>query len=100
MNIMLQTENIKRIQIISKKLQVAGDSNRLKILCYIFKVKRACVSDIAKKLKLSIATVSHHLQILAIENLLISDREGKKICYSLSKVDFMRDLKNLICKYK
>ena len=85
---------------LAKQLRTAGDFTRLEILCYIFDNKKSCVSDIAKELRVSIASVSHHLQALAREDLLKSNREGKKICYTLSRNDFMRDLKKFICKYK
>jgi DNA-binding transcriptional ArsR family regulator len=74
----------QKLELLAKKLRTAGDSNRLKILCLIFNNKKVCVSDIANYLGLSIAITSHHLQSLTKEGLLDSDREGKRICYSLS----------------
>jgi DNA-binding transcriptional ArsR family regulator len=94
---MAETNNMENL---AKKLQTAGDPCRLKILCYIFTAKRACVSEIAKYLGLSVAIVSHHLLSLAKEGLLESERDGKRICYSLPKTGFLSDLKKLICKYK
>ena len=90
----------KKIELLAKKLRVAGDCSRLKILCLIFSDKKVCVSDIAKDLGMSVAITSHHLQSLAKEELLLSNREGKKICYSLSKNDMVTDLKKFICRYK
>jgi len=85
---------------LAKIMRVVGDENRLKILCIIFGEKKVCVSDIAKKLKLSVAIVSHHLQVMSKEDLVVPVREGKKICYELPKEDFVKDLKKFICKYK
>ncbi len=85
---------------LAKVLRTAGDENRLKILCVIFTKKKPCVSDIAEELGLSIAIVSHHLQALQKEGLLESVRDGKKMCYSLPKSMFVKDLKTFICKYK
>ncbi|MCK9351922.1 MAG: metalloregulator ArsR/SmtB family transcription factor [Candidatus Paceibacterota bacterium] len=91
----ITTENL------AKKLQTAGDPCRLKILCYIISSKKACVSDIAKHLRMSVAIVSHHLQMLAKEDLLESERNGKRICYSFpTRNAFVTDLKKLICKYR
>ncbi len=90
----------QNIELFAKKLRVAGDSSRLRILCLIFSDKKVCVSDIAKELGMSVAITSHHLQSLAKEGLLLSSREGKKICYSLSKNDMVTDLKKFICRYK
>ena len=89
-----------KIETLARTLQTAGDLNRLKILCYLFGVKKACVSDIADHLSMSVATASHHLQALAKEDLLASEREGKKICYKLGTAEINTDLKKFICKYK
>ncbi len=90
----------QKMELLAKKLRVAGDPSRLKILCLIFSDKKVCVSDIAKELGMGVAITSHHLQSLAKEGLLESSRDGKKICYSLSKNDIVTDLKKFICRYK
>ena len=89
----------QRVATLSKKMQIAGDPTRLKILCYLFTHRRACVSEIAEVLDMHIAAVSHHLQALAHGGLLISDREGKRICYVPAPTELMVDLKKFICKY-
>ena len=89
-----------RLNELAKLMRTAGDESRLKILCIIFSKKKVCVSDIAKDLGSSVAIVSHHLQVMSKEKLVISMREGKRICYKLPKVPFVRDLKKFICKYK
>ena len=89
-----------KIEALAKKLLIAGDSTRLKILCIIFDNKKVCVSEIAKRLEMNIAIVSHHLQSLAKTGFLESNREGKQICYSLLKSRFNTDLKNFICRNK
>ena len=89
-----------RLNELAKLMRTAGDENRLKILCVVFNENKVCVSDIAKSLKLSIAIVSHHLQVLSKEGLVVSIREGKRICYQLPNKPFVKDLKKFICKYK
>ena len=89
-----------KIEALAKKLKTVGDPNRLKIICLIFDGEERCVSDIAKELKMSVAIVSHHLQSLAKEGLLKRGRDGKNICYLLSKNELTSDLKKFICKYK
>ena len=89
-----------RLNELAKLMRTAGDESRLKILCTIFSKKKVCVSDMAKELDMSISIVSHHLQALSREGLLLSVREGKKICYELPKDPFVKDLKRFICKYK
>lgn len=89
----------KHLNDLASHLLVIGDPSRLKILCVIFNTKKACVSEIAKRLNMSVAIVSHHLRTLAGENIVIPKREGKKVCYLVANKPLIKDLKNLICKY-
>jgi len=89
----------KSLNELSKKLRIVGDPNRMLILCTIFKNKGICVSEISKKLNLSVAIVSHHLQVLSKNGILQPIRKGKTICYKLTKTNFTHDFQNLICKY-
>jgi len=89
-----------RLNELAKLMRTAGDESRLKILCVIFNKKKVCVSDMAKDLDMSIAIVSHHLQVMSHEGLVVPVREGKRICYELPIDPFVRDLKKFICKYK
>lgn len=95
-------EEIKqnKIEALAKKLSIAGDASRLKILCLLFENKKVCVSEIAKKLGMSVAIVSHHLLALAKAGLLESNREGKRVCYLLIKSRFNNDLQDFICRNK
>ncbi|OIO29913.1 hypothetical protein COX93_02485 [Candidatus Nomurabacteria bacterium CG_4_10_14_0_2_um_filter_30_12] len=97
---MIKNKKKDYIAILAKRLYLVGDAHRIKIICCIMKHKKVCVSDIVKDLGSNIAIVSHHLQVLAKEGILVSDREGKKISYKLNKNNFTTDLKRLICKYK
>jgi len=85
---------------LAKRMRTAGDESRLKILCVIFEKKGVCVSDIATILDMSIASVSHHLQVMFRGGLVIPIRQGKRICYELPKGSFISDLKKFVCKYK
>ena len=85
---------------LAKLMRTAGDESRLKILCIIFGKKKVCVSDIAEELNMSVAIISHHLQVMSKERLVVPVREGKRICYELPKYKFVIDLKKFICKYK
>ena len=89
-----------RLNELAKLMRTVGDESRLKILCIIFNGSNVCVSDIAKKLDSSVAIVSHHLQVMSKEGLLIPVRDGKRVCYELPKKPFIKDLKKFICKYK
>jgi len=85
---------------LAKIMRMVGDESRLKILCFIFNHKQFCVSAIAQELDMSVAIVSHHLQVMAKQGLVAPVRKGKNICYQLSKDNFMKDLKKFVCKYK
>ena len=89
-----------KIEALAKKLLVAGDPTRLKILCIIFDDKKVCVSEMADKLGMSVAIASHHLQSLAKAGFVEPNREGKQVCYSLLRSRFNADLKDFICRNK
>lgn len=99
---------------LSKILKNIGEEKRLDILCLLFKqqnlklndkatsnkdlVMPMCVSAIAKQIKSSIATTSHHLKVLEEIDILESERFGKEICYKIKDKNIIEDIKNLICK--
>ena len=74
-----------RLNELAKLMRTAGDESRLKILCIIFGKKKVCVSDMAEELNMSVAIISHHLQVMSREGLVVPVREGKRICYELPK---------------
>lgn len=89
-----------RLNELAQLMRTAGDESRLKILCIIFGKTKVCVSDIATELDVSVAIVSHHLQVMSKQGLVVPVREGKRICYELPKDQFVKDLKKFVCKYK
>jgi len=60
-----------------------SDPNRRKIL-QILKKEDMPVSKIHKKFTITMASLSHHLDILKRANLVISERKGQQIIYSLN----------------
>ncbi|MFZ2594109.1 MAG: metalloregulator ArsR/SmtB family transcription factor [Minisyncoccia bacterium] len=90
----------EKMRLLAKQLRTVGDEGRLRILCTLITHTRACVSDIAGRTEMTVATTSHHLQVLVRERVLIAEREGKHKYYSLSHESFIRDLKRHICKYR
>lgn len=80
-------------------MKTAGDANRIRIICHLMRSGEVCVSDIAHSLKLSVATTSHHLQVMAKENLVVPVRDGKRICYALPKTPLANGLKKFICAH-
>lgn len=80
-------------------MKTAGDASRIRIICHLMRNGEVCVSDIARDLKMSVATTSHHLQVMAKEDLVIPVRDGKRICYKLPKTALATGLKKFICAH-
>ncbi len=72
-----------------------ADKNRRKIL-EILKTKDMTVQEIGSHFKFTGATLSHHLDILKQANLVISERKGQFIEYSLNTSVFEEVLKIFI----
>jgi len=94
------SESKAKLHTLARQLSTVGDDCRLLILCVLIARKKAFVGEIARQVNMSMATVSHHLQVLTKEKITVRERDGKKIYYSLSKDSFVTDIKRHICKYK
>lgn len=81
----------------ARMLELAGDPTRIRILCFMFRYKKACVTDIADSLEMSIASISHHLQIMKDNGYFTTERMGVNICYILVESDFIAKLEKIIC---
>ena len=68
---------------LSQTFAALADPNRQKILKCLRK-KELPVSEIAKDLDITLATLSHHLDILRRDDLVSSRREGRQIFYELN----------------
>lgn len=81
----------------ARALSLVGDETRIRIFCFVFKYKKACVSDIAKNLEMSVSNISHHLRIMKDNGFFITERMGNNICYILRKGPFIKGLEKVIC---
>lgn len=79
-------------------LAIAGDQTRIRILCYMFENKKACVSDLANALKMTVSAISHHLQIMRDNGFFETERKGNTICYILVENDDTRKLGKIVCE--
>lgn len=82
----------------ARMLKLAGDPTRIRILCFMFKYKKACVSDIAESLDMTIASISHHLQMMKDNGYFTTVRMGNSICYVLVEHEFIKQLETIICE--
>ena len=76
---------------LSDVLRLAGNEVRLKILYLLHVETRLCVCDISDVLNMNIAAISQHLRKMKDGGLVISNKEGQTIFYSLTK-DYRRTL--------
>ncbi len=74
-----------------------SDPNRQKIVDCL-KKKEMSVSEINENLSITMATLSHHLDILKRNNLVTSRRDGQQILYSLN-VSIVEDVTEQIVKF-
>ncbi len=63
--------------------QALSDKNRLKIL-ELLKKRDMSVGEILENFSITNASLSHHLDILKRVNLIVSERKGQYIYYSLN----------------
>jgi len=66
---------------ISKIFKILSDENRLKIILSLTYEGELCVCDLATIINASVATTSHHLQMLKKIEVVATRREGKLVYY-------------------
>ena len=71
------------MSVISGTLSALSDPNRQKIL-ELLKKREMSVAEILTGLNITMATLSHHLDILKRADLISGRRQGQKIFYSLN----------------
>ena len=74
---------IDKLEQAASKLRAMAHPMRIAIIELLHDGKRLSVTEIYRKLKIEQAAASHHLNILKNKGVLTSQREGKKIFYSL-----------------
>tara|TARA_R110002050_G_scaffold175846_1_gene308689 strand:- start:4918 stop:5316 length:399 start_codon:yes stop_codon:yes gene_type:complete len=85
-------ENSNSISAIAKTMNLAGNETRLKILYLIYKKNQICVCDLSDMLDISISAISQQLKKLKLGGLIIDNKVGKTIYYSIS----MENLESLV----
>lgn len=82
---------------LSATLAALSDANRRTIID-LLKKGEMTVSEIGKKLAITLPTLSHHLDILKRSNLISGRREGQYIFYSLN-FSVVEELSEKIIKF-
>lgn len=85
-NISLVLEKMPNAEDFTKVARIfsqLGDGTRLRVL-WLLCHSTECVSNIGAAIGMSTAAVSHHLQVLKKQELIVSRREGKEIYYTLA----------------
>ena len=72
------------VESISETFRALSEPTRVKIL-YLLASEEMCVHDITSLLNASQSSISHHLKILKLNNLVQARREGKSVYYSLAE---------------
>jgi DNA-binding transcriptional ArsR family regulator len=72
-----------------------ADKNRRKILT-LLKEQDMSVSDLLSHFSISMASLSHHLDILKRADLVVAERKGQFIYYSLNTSVFEEVVKSII----
>lgn len=90
----IQSQNVSKL---SSILKITSEESRLKILC-ILKDGEHCVCEIIEHLNLSQSLISHHLKDLKEAGIIINDKRGLNVYYSLTKKG--EDVTELLFKIK
>ncbi len=81
---------------LARSMRTAGDERRLHIICHLMRNGETSVSEIAVSLRMTVATTSHHLQVMTRDGLVIASRDGKRICYQLPSTEVIIQLRRFI----
>jgi ArsR family transcriptional regulator, arsenate/arsenite/antimonite-responsive transcriptional repressor len=77
-------QEYRNVSSLSSLLKLVGEESRLKILC-ILRQGQHCVCEIEKHVQLSQSLISHHLKDLKAAGLIIDEKKGLSVYYSLTE---------------
>ncbi|MCF8307992.1 MAG: metalloregulator ArsR/SmtB family transcription factor [Bacteroidales bacterium] len=75
--------DVIKLEAAASKLRAIAHPMRIAIIDLLHENQKQSVTEIYKKLNIEQASASHHLNILKNKGVLTSQRDGKKIYYSL-----------------
>jgi len=85
---------MQKIDNIADLLKNFSNTNKLKILCYIWKDEKN-VSDIIENVWVSQSMVSQILNKMKLENILSSEKNWKEIFYKISDIKIIKLINSL-----
>ena len=88
------TPSPKKLENNATLLKSLADPIRLKMI-YLLKNGELCVCEILEAMDKSQSTISHHLNMMKKENILLTRKEGKWIYYRLADENIIEILENL-----
>ncbi|MFW6273079.1 MAG: ArsR/SmtB family transcription factor [bacterium] len=87
-------DNLKKAKETIRVLRAMADFNRLKIITLLSK-RPMCVHAIVHHLNISQPAVSKHLKLLTDAGLLVSEKKGMYVHYSLKRDRLLYHFKNI-----
>jgi len=73
----------KQVAALAGLLKLVSEESRLKMLC-ILKQGEQCVCEIMENVKMSQSLISHHLSDLKEAGIVVDDKRGLRVYYSLT----------------
>jgi len=73
----------KQVAALASLLKLVSEESRLKMLCILRQGER-CVCEIMENVKMSQSLVSHHLSDLKKAGIVVDDKRGLRVYYSLT----------------
>jgi len=68
-------------------MQLLGDETRYKMFKILLSDQNPCVSEISSMLGVSVSAISQQFRMFELNGIVKRERQGQKICYSLSLDD-------------
>ncbi len=92
----------KEVEKLSKILNLSGNQVRLTMLLLLYEEEKLCVCDLSDILEMKVPAVSQHLRKLKDNEMVVSEKVGQTIFYSISSEhnELFKDYSRIIKQYK
>ena len=79
-----KTNKAKQVESLASVLKIVAEPSRLKLMCILQKGEH-CVCELMEHVEMSQSLVSHHLSDLKEVGIVVDDKRGLRVYYSLTK---------------